>query len=128
MKIVFILLICCQVSQSILHKNPALAETLSGDGPFTVFAPTNEAFEKLPQSVVDALMADPEALKKVLLYHVIPAEIKSSDITEDDVSVASAEGTNLRVNTYMKRFYYDVSLSFFLNTYILHFQDYSRKQ
>jgi len=84
-----------------------LAETLSGDGPFTVFAPTNEAFEKLPQSVVDALMADPEALKKVLLYHVIPAEIKSSDITEDDVSVASAEGTKLRVNTYMKRFYYD---------------------
>ena len=55
-------------------------------------------------------MADPEALKKVLLYHVIPAEIKSSDITEDDVSVASAEGTKLRVNTYMKRFYYDVSL------------------
>jgi len=84
-----------------------LAETLSGDGPFTVFAPTNEAFEKLPQSVVDALMADPEALKKVLLYHVIPAEIKSSDITEDDVSVASAAGTKLRVNTYMKRFYYD---------------------
>jgi len=86
-----------------------LAETLSGDGPFTVFAPTNEAFEKLPQSVVDALMADPEALKNVLLYHVIPAEIKSFDITEDDVSVASAtpEGTKLRVNTYMKRFYYD---------------------
>ena len=87
---------------------------MSGDGPFTVFAPTNEAFEKLPQSVVDALMADPEALKKVLLYHVIPAEIKSSDITEDDVSVASAEGTKLRVNTYMKRFYYDVSLLKFI--------------
>ena len=62
-------------------------------------------------------MADPEALKKVLLYHVIPAEIKSSDITEDDVSVASAEGTKLRVNTYMKRFYYDVSL-LFSNTYV----------
>ena len=101
-------------NQSILYKNRALAETLSGDGPFTVFAPTNEAFEKLPQSVVDALMADPEALKKVLLYHVIPAEIKSSDITEDDVSVASAEGTKLRVNTYMKRFYYDVSLLKFI--------------
>ena len=102
------------MNQSILYKNWALAETLSGDGPFTVFAPTNEAFEKLPQSVVDALMADPEALKKVLLYHVIPAEIKSSDITEDDVSVASAEGTKLRVNTYMKRFYYDVSLLKFI--------------
>ena len=44
-----------------------LAETLSGDGPFTVFAPTNEAFERLPQSTVDALTADPELLKKVLL-------------------------------------------------------------
>jgi len=84
-----------------------LAETLSGDGPFTIFAPTNEAFEKLPQSVVDQLMADPEALKKVLLYHVIPAEIKSSDIELDDVLVASAEGAKLRVNTYMKKFYYD---------------------
>ena len=88
-----------------------LAETLSGDGPFTIFAPTNEAFEKLPQSVVDQLMADPEALKIVLLYHVIPAEIKSSDIELDDVLVASAEGTKLRVNTYMKKFYYDVSFS-----------------
>merc|ERR1712241_1266710 len=84
-----------------------LAETLSGDGPFTIFAPTNEAFEKLPQSVVDQLMADPEAWKKVLLYHVIPAEIKSSDIELDDALVASAEGTKLRVNTYMKKFYYD---------------------
>merc|ERR1711884_504630 len=57
-----------------------LAETLSGDGPFTVFAPTNEAFERLPQSTVDALTADPELLKKVL-YHVVPAEVKSSDVT-----------------------------------------------
>merc|ERR1712241_545742 len=86
-----------------------LAETLSGDGPFTIFAPTNEAFEKLPQSVVDQLMADPEAFKKVLLYHVIPSEVKSSDIYQDDLLVASAEpeGTKLRVNPYMKKFYYD---------------------
>merc|ERR1712001_569008 len=53
-----------------------LAETLNGDGPFTIFAPTNEAFEKLPQSDLEQLLANPEALKKVLLYHVIPAEIK----------------------------------------------------
>ena len=87
-----------------------LAETLNGDGPFTIFAPTNEAFEKLPQSDLEQLLANPEALKKVLLYHVIPAEIKSSDIELDDVLVASAEGAKLRVNTYMKKFYYDVSL------------------
>ena len=86
-----------------------LAETLSGDGPFTVFAPTNEAFAKLPKSTVEALTNDPELLKKVLLYHVIPSEIKSSAITENDVLVDSAEGSKLRVNTYMKKFYYDVS-------------------
>merc|ERR1712021_9962 len=84
-----------------------LEETLSGDGPFTIFAPTNEAFEKLPKSTVDELMANPDALKKILLYHVIPSEVKSSDIYQDDLLVASAEGTKLRVNTYMKRFYYD---------------------
>ena len=84
-----------------------LADVLSGDGPFTVFAPTNEAFAKLPQETVDALKADPELLKNILLYHVIPSEIKSSAITEDDVVVASAEGSKLRVNTYMKKFYYD---------------------
>merc|ERR1711953_924612 len=84
-----------------------LAETLSGDGPFTVFAPTNEAFERLPQSTVDALTADPELLKKVLLYHVVPAEVKSSDVISDDVLVDTAEGSKLRVNVYMKKFYYD---------------------
>merc|ERR1712156_1175465 len=85
-----------------------LEETLSGDGPFTIFAPTNEAFEKLDQSLVDELMANPEELKKILLYHVVPSEVKSSDIYLDDLLVDSAEGTKLRVNTYMKRFYYDV--------------------
>merc|ERR1712193_22910 len=84
-----------------------LEETLSGDGPFTIFAPTNEAFEKLDQSLVDELMANPEELKKILLYHVVPSEVKSSDIYLDDLLVDSAEGTKLRVNTYMKRFYYD---------------------
>ena len=84
-----------------------LEETLSGDGPFTVFAPTNEAFDKLPKEITDGLMADPEILKKILLYHVVPSEIKSKDIVEDDVVVASAEGSNLRINTYMKKFFYD---------------------
>merc|ERR1711893_364651 len=84
-----------------------LAETLSGDGPFTVFAPTNEAFERLPKSTVEALTANPELLKKVLLYHVVPAELKSSAATEEDTLVDSAEGSKLRVNVYMKKFYYD---------------------
>merc|ERR1712026_353660 len=84
-----------------------LAGALGGDGPFTVFAPTNEAFEKLPKSTVDALMDNPDLLKKVLLYHVIPAEVKSSAITGEDTLVDSLEGSKLRVNVYMKKFYYD---------------------
>merc|ERR1711973_447285 len=78
-----------------------LAETLSGPGPFTVFAPDNNAFAKLPKSLVDALTGDIELLKKVLLYHVIPGVVKSSDIT-DDLTAASAEGSDLRANVYYK--------------------------
>merc|ERR1712062_722014 len=86
-----------------------LTETLSGDGPFTVFAPTNEAFDKMDEKTREDLMANPEILKKVLLYHVVGSEIKSSDLTQEDVFVSSSEpaGSKLRVNTYMKRFYYD---------------------
>jgi len=88
-----------------------LEETLNGDGPFTVFAPTNEAFENLPQDTLDALMADMELLKKVLLYHVLPTEVTANQITEDDVLVDSVEGSKLRINTYMKKYYYEVKLS-----------------
>merc|ERR1711936_782552 len=86
-----------------------LTETLSGDGPFTVFAPTNEAFDKMDEKTREDLMANPEILKKVLLYHVVGSEIKSSDLTQEDVFVSSSEpaGSKLRINTYMKRFYYD---------------------
>merc|ERR1711872_1074003 len=81
-----------------------LAETLSGPGPFTVFAPDNNAFAKLPASLVNTLTGDVELLKKVLLYHVIPGLVKSSDIT-DDLTAASAEGSELRANVYYKSKY-----------------------
>jgi len=51
-----------------------LAETLANGGPFTVFAPTDEAFAKIPQADLEALLADKEALTKVLLYHVVEGE------------------------------------------------------
>jgi uncharacterized surface protein with fasciclin (FAS1) repeats len=54
-----------------------LDETLSGDGPFTILAPTNEAIAKLPRETLDALMNDKDLLKKVLLYHVIPAKVST---------------------------------------------------
>ena len=85
-----------------------LAETLSGPGPFTVFAPENNAFARLPKSLVDTLTGDVELLKKVLLYHVVPGVVMSSDIT-DDLTAASAEGSDLRANVYYKSKYGKVS-------------------
>merc|ERR1711878_151715 len=52
-----------------------LADTLTGDGPFTIFAPTNAAFAALPKEIVDAVSADTELLKSVLLYHVVPGHV-----------------------------------------------------
>jgi transforming growth factor-beta-induced protein len=57
-----------------------LVETLSGDGPFTVFAPTDDAFAKLPAGTVDALLADIPALTDILLYHVVPGELLADDV------------------------------------------------
>jgi|RhiMetdeSRZDD1v2_1073273.scaffolds.fasta_scaffold16086_8 transforming growth factor-beta-induced protein len=73
-----------------LVEQAGLAETLSGEGPFTVFAPTDEAFAKVPQETLDALAADPEALKAVLLYHVVAGEARASDVA----GLSSAETLN----------------------------------
>ena len=57
-----------------------LVETLSGEGPFTVFAPTDAAFAKLPAGTVDALLADIPALTDILLYHVVSGELSADDV------------------------------------------------
>jgi uncharacterized surface protein with fasciclin (FAS1) repeats len=57
-----------------------LVETLKGAGPFTVFAPTDAAFAKIPKEKLDALMKDKEALKKVLLYHVVNGKVMANDV------------------------------------------------
>jgi len=59
-----------------------LADTLNGPGPFTVFAPTDEAFAALPAGTVEGLLADPDALAKILTYHVVAGKVMSSDLTE----------------------------------------------
>jgi transforming growth factor-beta-induced protein len=59
-----------------------LAETLSGEGPFTVFAPTDDAFAKLPEGTVEALLADIPALTDILLYHVVAGEVLAADVVE----------------------------------------------
>lgn len=63
-------------------KAAGLAETLSGKGPFTVFAPTNEAFDKLPPGTVTGLLneADHSSLKKILTYHVVPGVWDSQNL------------------------------------------------
>jgi uncharacterized surface protein with fasciclin (FAS1) repeats len=77
-------------------QEAGLAGTLSGPGPFTVFAPTDEAFSKVPQGVMDALMANKTLLTAVLTYHVVPGEIMSSDL-ENGMSVKTVEGSDLMV-------------------------------
>ena len=56
-----------------------LGETLAGGGPFTVFAPTDEAFAQLPEGTVESLLEDPERLAQVLTYHVVPGRVTSAD-------------------------------------------------
>src|SRR5690242_2357741 len=63
-------------------KAAGLVETLSGPGPFTVFAPTDAAFEKLPAGTVTALLADKEKLTAILTYHVVNGEIMAADIVK----------------------------------------------
>lgn len=62
-----------------------LANTLSGPGPFTVFAPTNQAFDNLPDGVLDALLANPAALAEILQYHVVSGKILSSQLSSGSV-------------------------------------------
>lgn len=59
-----------------------LVDTLKGEGPYTVFAPTDEAFAALPAGTLDGLLKDPEALKKVLLYHVVSGRVTSDQVVE----------------------------------------------
>jgi len=59
-----------------------LVETLQGEGPFTVFAPTDAAFAKIPAATVNALKADKAALTRVLTYHVVPGKIMAADLAK----------------------------------------------
>jgi uncharacterized surface protein with fasciclin (FAS1) repeats len=76
-----------------------LVETLQGPGPFTVFAPTDEAFAALPAGVLDALLlpANKDALVKVLTYHVLPQQVMAADVTAGDVP--TVEGQPITITT-----------------------------
>lgn len=83
-----------------------LVETLKGEGPFTVFAPTDAAFAALPAGTLDALLADTDALTEVLLYHVVPGRVLAADVVGlasattaggDEIAV-SVSGSTVRLN------------------------------
>jgi uncharacterized surface protein with fasciclin (FAS1) repeats len=73
-----------------------LVETLKGGGPFTVFAPTDEAFAALPAGTVEALLADPAALAAILTYHVVAGKVMSTDLTEG-MTAATVNGANITI-------------------------------
>jgi uncharacterized surface protein with fasciclin (FAS1) repeats len=73
-----------------------LVETLSGEGPYTVFAPTNDAFAKIPADQLNAILADKEQLTAILTYHVLPSEVMSSDL-QPQQSVATVQGENVDI-------------------------------
>lgn len=75
-----------------------LVDTLKGEGPFTVFAPTDEAFAKIPEDQIQALLANKTQLTEVLTYHVVAGEVMSSDL-ENGMLVETLQGGNLSINT-----------------------------
>ncbi len=85
-----------------------LVQTLASEGPFTVFAPTDAAFAKLPEGAVKGLLENQPKLKEVLTYHVVPGKIMAADVadmsslkTVQGQSVTIRAGTNIRVNDAM---------------------------
>ncbi len=74
-----------------------LVDTLKGPGPFTVFAPTDEAFAKVPKAQLEALLKDKAALTKVLTYHVVPGKVMAADVKAGKVK--TVQGSELTVST-----------------------------
>jgi len=79
-------------------KAAGLVDTLKGPGPFTVFAPTDEAFAKIPKADLDALIADKARLTKVLTYHVVPGKVMAADVTKLK-EAKTVEGQMVRIDT-----------------------------
>ena len=77
-------------------KAAGLVETLQGKGPFTVFAPTDAAFAALPAGTLEGLLADKDALKRVLLYHVVSGSVASDEVVKL-TSATSVEGSPIAI-------------------------------
>ena len=81
-------------------KAAGLVDTLKGPGPFTVFAPTDEAFAKLPKGTVEDLLRPENKAKLVgiLTYHVLPSKVMAADITGKKMGAKTVQGTDLAVD------------------------------
>jgi uncharacterized surface protein with fasciclin (FAS1) repeats len=79
-----------------LVAKTGLTDTLKGTGPFTVFAPSNEAFAKVPAKTMDDLAKDPDKLKAVLTYHVVSGKVMSADVKNG--SSKTVNGANLALS------------------------------
>ena len=75
-----------------------LVETLSGEGPFTVFAPTDEAFAQIPQETLQAVLADKEKLTAILTYHVVPGKLMAADVVRS-TQLQTVQGQSITVST-----------------------------
>ena len=79
-------------------KAAGLVETLKGEGPFTVFAPTDAAFKKIPEAQLAALLEDKAALTKVLTYHVVPGKVMAADVVKLN-SAKTVEGQSVTISS-----------------------------
>ncbi|MCS7209526.1 MAG: fasciclin domain-containing protein [Fimbriimonadales bacterium] len=75
-----------------------LVETLSGPGPFTVFAPNDEAFAQIPQETLQAVLADKEKLTAILTYHVVPGRLMAADVARSS-QLQTVQGQSITVST-----------------------------
>jgi uncharacterized surface protein with fasciclin (FAS1) repeats len=75
-----------------------LVDTLKGKGPFTVFAPTDEAFAKVPKEKLDALLKDKQALAAVLTYHVVPGKVMAADVVKLDAA-KTVQGQSITIHS-----------------------------
>jgi uncharacterized surface protein with fasciclin (FAS1) repeats len=81
---------------TMLLKRAGLVSTLQKPGPYTVFAPTDAAFKKVPKATIDALLQDKAMLKAVLLYHVVPGKVTAAKVVKLR-SAKSANGAKIRI-------------------------------
>lgn len=79
-------------------KAADLVETLKSDGPFTVFAPTDEAFAKLPEGTLEALLADKDQLTAILTYHVVSGKVLAKDVV-NLTQAPTVQGSSLTIDT-----------------------------